>query len=292
MLARLKPIARHRRNLRVDRVRFSERELDRVDRRIENDRDRLRKAGFTVVLTEPGLGTNRILVEFVTRRNDAASYFAKRYGPAVRTRVIAPASTYLECRRADTFEIAPDGLSLKLNWTTGGGAKTERIEVTEYPDRVEVGIVERVPVGFDGRGARRDRDRAAQRAARRARGLGRQYGGRMLQSGASPGDPPCPEPDISEPTPLERAIAEREDYGMNTDPAYVQSLMPDGYTDAERRWIEQLRELEFESDVYEYLTTGARTGAGRRSSPSIPPSRTSSSGSSAGARCTRRTSSG
>ena len=101
------------------------------------------------------------------------------------------------------------------------------------------------------RRAPRPRPRRSARRSPGARSGTPDNGGRMLQSGASPGDPParC----APERTPLEQTIAQRAEYGMNTDPAYVQSLMPDGYTDAERKWIEQLRELEFGSDVHEYL---------------------------------------
>ena len=50
----------------------------------------------------------------------------------------------LECSTSGNYEIAADGMSLTVHWESGGGNKLERIEVTEFPDRVEVGVVEKV----------------------------------------------------------------------------------------------------------------------------------------------------
>lgn len=254
MLARLKPVARFPRNLRVERVRYSERELDRVENRVNEDYDRLRKAGFTVAGSEADLDRNRVYVELATRRGDHAAYFARRYGPAVRTRVATPEETYLECADAGPYVIAPDGMSLQLGWTTGGGAKTERIEVTEHPDRVEIGIVERVPVGARTLEARGESAVAQLSAPLGARAVyDASKGARMLQSGPAPGDEPCPV--RAERTPLEQAIAQRAEYGMNADPAYVQALLADDreYTEPERKWVKRLQRLDFESSVHEYL---------------------------------------
>jgi hypothetical protein len=255
MLARLKPVARFPRNLRVERVRYSERELDRIENRINGDYGRLRKARFTLAGSEVNLDTNRIQVAVATRRTDAAAYFAKRYGPAVRTRVISPDPTLLECATAEPYEIAPDGMSLNLAWTTGGGAVTERIEVTEHPDRVEIGIVERVPVGartLEGRAATAVAPLSAPLGARAVYDASR--GARMLQTGPAPGDPPCPV--RAERTELEQTIAQRAEYGMNADPAYVQALLADDreYTEPERKWLKRLQRLDYESGVSEYLT--------------------------------------
>ena len=41
--------------------------------------------------------------------------------------------------------IAPDGLGVTVNWSAVGGASTERLELAEFADRVEIGIVERMP---------------------------------------------------------------------------------------------------------------------------------------------------
>ena len=42
-------------------------------------------------------------------------------------------------------------MSLTVHWESGGSNKLERIEVTEFPDRVEVGVVERSSTGFEHR---------------------------------------------------------------------------------------------------------------------------------------------
>ena len=51
------------------------------------------------------------------------------------------------------------------------------------------------------------------------------------------------------------AILERERYGMNIDPAYVQSLLNDDrtFTEHERRWIKSFQRVEFESAVDDYV---------------------------------------
>ena len=144
-LAALKRVARFPQRLRADRVAHTLRALRRVQNRIDRDQRALSKAGFTLEGTGVDDETNRVEVELVTARDDAAR-FRKRYGP-VKTVVIARQATELERNTVGSYTIAPDGLSLTIGWGTGGGARTERIEVTEFADRVEIGIVERVPVG-------------------------------------------------------------------------------------------------------------------------------------------------
>ena len=251
-LAELKPIARFPGNLRADRVRYSERELRRVQARIVGDDAVLRDAGFDYQVVSADVETDRVEVELVTRRTDYAAYFRKRYGP-VRTVLIATEPTTLECNRVGSFTIAPDDLHLDLQWTTGGGAVTERIEVSEFPDRVEIGIVERVPVG-----PRTAEARDAEAVATLTAPLNRRpvidaaNGRRVLQSGPSPGDPPCPV--RAERTLLEQTIAERTEYGMNADPAYVQALLDDDrqFTEPERKWVKRLQRFEYQDDVHDY----------------------------------------
>ena len=40
-------------------------------------------------------------------------------------------------------------MSLTVHWESGGSSKLERIEVSEFPDRVEVGVVEKTSTGFN-----------------------------------------------------------------------------------------------------------------------------------------------
>jgi len=253
-LAGLKRVARFPRALRADRVRYTWRTLGRLQDRVSDDDRALQRAGFQLETVYIDEDTNRVVVELVTARDDAAAYFRKRYGP-VRTVVIAREPTKLECNHADTFTIAPDGMSLTIAWGTGGGAKTERIEVTESAGRVDIGIVERVPVG-----ARTLELIPAQAVAALSQPLaGRAVydasnGKRILQSGPSPGDPPCPaKPASSE---LERVMKERADYGMRADAAYVQSLLDDDreYTEPERRWVKSVERLEFDQRIDDYTT--------------------------------------
>jgi hypothetical protein len=213
--AALERIARFPTHLRVERVRFNERQLRRVQNRVDDAGRALRTAGFTVEGTGVDDDSNRVEVELVTRRGDAAAYFRKRFGP-IKTVVIATEPTELACTQSGAYEIAPDGMSLTVYWTTGGGAKFDRIEVTELADRVEIGVVERVPVGartLEAIGAEAPAALSAPLGARPV--IDAADGERMLQHGPSPGDPPCPV--LQPPTPLEQAIQTRSEYGMRAD---------------------------------------------------------------------------
>jgi hypothetical protein len=253
-LAKLQRVARFPRRLRADRVAHTTRALRRLQDRIDRDDRALARAGFMLEGTNVDDDSNRVEVELVTARDDAAAYFRKRYGP-VKTVVIAREPTRLECNTAGSFTIAPDDMSLTIGWGTGGGAKTERIEVTEFPDRVEIGIVERVPVG-----ARTLELIGAEGAAPLSQPLaGRSVidasnGKRILQHGPSPGDPPCPV--RSEPSELERVTEERTEYGMRADAPYVQSLLADDreFTETERRWVKSVQRLDEENRIHEYTT--------------------------------------
>ncbi|HEY6887958.1 MAG TPA: hypothetical protein VI300_09270, partial [Solirubrobacter sp.] len=252
-LAALKRVARFPQRLRADRVAHTIRELRRVQEEIDRERLALERAGFTVEGTGVDDESNRVEVELVTARDDAAAYFRKRYGP-VKTVVIAREPTELECNNAGSFTIAPDSMSLTVGWGTGGGARTERIEVTEFADRVEIGIVERVPVGArtleltGGEGTAVLSQPLAGRLV-----IDAASGKRVRQKGPTPGDPPCPvRPERTE---LERVMQERAQYGMRADAPYVQSLLADDreFTEHERRWVKSVQRLDAENRVHEYM---------------------------------------
>jgi hypothetical protein len=115
---------------RVVRIRYSDRQRDRVQRRIADDYEVLEKAGFEAVEADADTGTDRVDVYLSSRRKDAARYFRRRYGPMVRTHV-TPGTTVPGCARASTYTIAPDGMSLNVSWSDA--PKAQRIEVTERP---------------------------------------------------------------------------------------------------------------------------------------------------------------
>jgi hypothetical protein len=139
-LAALKHVARFPENLRAKRIRYSERDRDRVDRRIEADHRALLRAGFFVVSTLPE-GALRIEIAVVTRRRDYQAFFAARYGPMVKVRFAGTHRTLLKCARAETYTVSPDGLTLTAHWGASGSATPERIEPAESADRVELGVV-------------------------------------------------------------------------------------------------------------------------------------------------------
>ena len=115
-----------------------------------------------------------------------------------------------------------------------------------------IGVVERLGIeeGFDEEGATGEVKLRAPLGTRSA--YDARDGSRMVQSGPSPGDPPCPErppPD----TPLQRAIEEREQYGMNTDPAYVQALLDGDRTFTEHEQRCPIGRIDFEQRVDDYV---------------------------------------
>ena len=73
-LAALKRVARFPQRLRADRVAHTLRALRRLQNRIDDDHRALAKAGFTLEGTSVDDESNRVEVELVTARDDAAAY--------------------------------------------------------------------------------------------------------------------------------------------------------------------------------------------------------------------------
>ncbi len=113
--AAIKRLAAHPQSTRVVRVRYSARDKDRIQKRIQRDVEKLERVGFEVLETETDWGVDRIDIELVTRRSDHARYFARRYGSVVKTHATR-SHTFPACVNAATYEIAPDGMSLTVRW--------------------------------------------------------------------------------------------------------------------------------------------------------------------------------
>ena len=92
----------------------------------------------------PDISANSVVVELITTRTDHAEYFRERYGP-VATEVIATEPTRQECAEARRYRISATRNSLLLSWGASGDAKPDHVELVEHADRVEVGIVQRLP---------------------------------------------------------------------------------------------------------------------------------------------------
>ena len=154
-------------DVRVQRVRYSEPQLRQAADAINHDDEALRAAGFVVAGLSTDFDANRTRVELGTARADAPAYFAERYGPQVETVIVAPSPTKLVCRRGESFEIAPDGRTLDLTWSSSADAVLERVELVEHADRVEVGVVERVSTAAGAESVMQHRrSRSARRSAR------------------------------------------------------------------------------------------------------------------------------
>lgn len=193
-LAALKRVARFPDNLRAKRVRYSERTLDRARDRVSDDIEQLAKVGFHVQTSSYDTDKGVAEIELVTKRTDTRAYFAKRYGKLVRPIVTGTETTELECAPATAFKIEPDGRSIRPRYESGGGAEYERTEVTEFPDRVEIGVVERAPTGprtLDLRiGYAPSTTLSAPLGDRPV--IDTRTGKRLPLRGPAPGDPPCP----------------------------------------------------------------------------------------------------
>jgi hypothetical protein len=266
----LRPLVRYPHNLRTRLVPYSYQHLLDVQQRIDGDTAKLAKAGFSVEQTTLDTDTGVVDVALITRRNDAAAYFADRYGP-VRTGVIATEPTSLACTPASSYEIAPDGLSLIVHWTTGGGAKTERIEVNEQPDRVSVGVVERVPNGVRPNSSGPEQEPVALSAPLGDRPVyDAATGKRLLQQGPSPGDPACPvAPTLSA---LDQAIQERLGEGLPAGRDYVRKRLraTNYYTPSEQRWLALVNKLQAQPRVDAYLREHAADYGGSTVAGSFP----------------------
>ena len=129
--------------VRVRKVAHSQQSLRRLQDSVSFDAHAA--DGFQLSGTSVDIDRNVVEILLITDRKDHREYFRARYGPLVRTLVIATRATELACSRASAYQPVAGGL--RLHWITGGGAELERVEVTEHPGRVEIGVVERIPNG-------------------------------------------------------------------------------------------------------------------------------------------------
>ena len=221
-LAAIKQLARFPRNLRAERVKYSDRELEKIADRMWKDQKALAAEGFH--LSGTGHAADGYLhVDLITKRTDFKAYFKKRYGDALKIEIEATELYSFQCTGSGSYRVAEDGMSLTVTYSTGGGNQFARMEVTEFPDHVEVGVVEKVYNGSNTADLRSMIENAPLSAPLGDRPVVDAYNRKTLQQvGSRPGQPPCPAKP-AEPTRLEQAIAQRAEYGMRADPGYVQA---------------------------------------------------------------------
>ncbi len=248
--AALRRRARFPDNLRTVEVARSERQLNRLANRIGRDDRELDAAGFQLSAWGAEIDSNAVEVELITARTDHAEYFAQRYGP-VTTKVIATEPTQLECADAKRYEIADGGTALILHWGSSGQAEPAGVELREYPDRVEVGVVERLPSGGYTLDLRSYTSRVALSAPLGDRAvIDAADVERLRQRGPSPGEPPCPR--TRPQSNLELHIAERRRVGLRHDRAYVRRMIrrPLPFTEAEQAFLARRNSLLEASRAY------------------------------------------
>lgn len=141
----LRRLARFPDNLRTTSVALSYRQLRRLQDRISFEAHTA--DGFHVVGTATDVHRNEVWIELITARTDHRAYFAERYGPHVRTKVIARTLTSPGC--GDLFGWLPgdDPAQIVLVFEAGGGTVADHAEVVEHADRVEIGLVVQAPNG-------------------------------------------------------------------------------------------------------------------------------------------------
>ena len=134
-------------HLRFAEVRFSLDELRAVQNEVSADSGALDRDGFDVRTIGADERANRVDVELVTRRRDPQAFFAARYGPAVRARVIARKPYSLICNRVQSYRPVRGGRVLALGWETNSAYEFVRVDVRETEHQVRLGFVERAPNG-------------------------------------------------------------------------------------------------------------------------------------------------
>jgi hypothetical protein len=133
----LRRLVRYPRLLRTRRVALSERDLSRLQDRI--DWEAAERDGFFISTSGPDIDTTTVELELITERTDAAAYFREHYGPRVRAIVIATELYSPRC--TNLWDYVADGTRLTIGWEAGGGAKFDHAEVVETDERVTVGVV-------------------------------------------------------------------------------------------------------------------------------------------------------
>jgi hypothetical protein len=133
-------------NLSVTTVPYTEASLSALVDRVVRDRRTFERDGFHFVGGGPDIRANRAEIDVITRRRDAREYFERRYGPAVRVRVVARELTRLECTSPDSYKPSSDGRTLRIYWITGPVRLVE-VRVRRTVREVRIGIVERWPNG-------------------------------------------------------------------------------------------------------------------------------------------------
>lgn len=120
----------------------SSQDLQAVHDRIFAEAEQLAAEGFHVMTGH--IGEDRVEIGLITARDDHARFFRDRYG-AVETELIATRLTTRVRTAIDGYRT--QGRRLRVFYSTGGGARLVRVNVREWPGRVRVTVVERVPNG-------------------------------------------------------------------------------------------------------------------------------------------------
>jgi hypothetical protein len=133
---------RYRHRLEVVAAQYPSVELRAIEERIAAEDEELTAEGFDVqsIVIED----DRVYVSMFSARTDHQAYFHERYGPSVTT-FATPDDERVGCTRLDGARVSSTGRSLVLEWTYSSGEELETVELTEHADRVEVGVVLRVP---------------------------------------------------------------------------------------------------------------------------------------------------
>ena len=135
---------RFRLPFRVRRARYSERDLALLQNSIRKGALRAEGIELTDVAREP----QRVDVDVVTPRRDAAAVIRRLYGPAVHVTVLGATPTVLACDEAASYSVDADGRTLQVTATDQSDVAPHGVEVIESAGEVRVGVVMEVPRGL------------------------------------------------------------------------------------------------------------------------------------------------
>jgi hypothetical protein len=259
----LERLVRFPRYFATAQVKYTYSHLARIARRIERDDKELLQAGIDIGHAFVDAGANRVRVTLATARTDYAEYLAAHY-PLVVTELRASQIRELVCVEAGFFELGPDDRTLTVSWIPQDSyAKQETIEVTEFDDRVELGVVESQPTVVD-------TDGAGPSEFKRKVTLSRPLGARAVvdagdrgylrQIGPGPGGAPCRAAEI-------QAVRDgRLLTGLPVDDDHIRRLLRkhpyNPFTKAERRYLRQYNHLDNDPPIQRYLRRHRRDIAG------------------------------
>ena len=129
------------RRFKLKLVRFSKPELTRIHDSIDDDA--LEREGIHLIASAQS--ADGVEAYVATTREDAQAVVDRLYGPGVKVVVYGPTPAPLECRTPETYEVEPDGRTLRVRFGDSGSITPKEVEVVESAGEVRLGVVVESP---------------------------------------------------------------------------------------------------------------------------------------------------